>query len=65
MSPDELTNACFAARSKFNSIPSFFKRAFDFKTNMRSPYRLGIYLLYNPLFRKETFKKQGMKFGLE
>jgi len=65
MSHDELTEVCFYARSKFNSIPSIFKRAFDFKTNMRSPYRLGLYLAYNPLFRKETFKKQGMKFGLE
>ena len=23
------------------------------------------YLLYNPLFRKEVFKKQGLRFGLE
>ena len=31
---------------------------------MRSLYRLGVYLRYNPIFRKETFKKQGMRFGL-
>ena len=23
------------------------------------------YLIYNPLFRKEVFKKQGMRFGLK
>jgi radical SAM superfamily enzyme YgiQ (UPF0313 family) len=64
MSPEELTDACFHARSQFNSIRSIVRRAFDFKTNMRSPYRLGVYLRYNPLFRKEVFKKQGMWFGL-
>jgi len=64
MAPDELTAACFEARSRFNSPASIFKRAFDLKTNMRSLYKLGIYASYNPLFRKETFKKQGMKFGL-
>lgn len=64
MAPDELTEACFAARAKFNSIRSVIWRAFDFKTNMRSPYRLGVYVTYNPVFRKEVFKKHGMKFGL-
>ena len=39
-------------------------RMFDFKTNMRSPTRLGVYLGYNPVFRKEVFKKHGMRFGL-
>ncbi len=65
MTPDELTEACFRARSQFNSVSSIIRRAFDFRTNMRSLYRLGIYLAYNPLFRKETFKKQSMKFGLK
>jgi hypothetical protein len=32
---------------------------------MRNPLRLGVYLLYNPLFRKEVFKKQDMRFGME
>lgn len=64
MTPDELTQACFELRSQFNSIGAIFRRAFDFKTNMRSLFRLGVYLKYNPLYRKETFKKQGMKFGL-
>jgi radical SAM superfamily enzyme YgiQ (UPF0313 family) len=64
MSPGELTDACFQARASFNSIASVIRRAFDFKTNMRSPYRLGVYVTYNPVFRKEVFKKHGMKFGL-
>ncbi len=64
MSPEALTEACFAARKRFNGFGSIVRRAFDFKTNMRSLYRLGVYLRYNPLFRRETFKKQGMRFGL-
>jgi radical SAM superfamily enzyme YgiQ (UPF0313 family) len=64
MSPDELTEACFAARARFNSIPSIVKRAFDWKTNMRNPLRLALYLTYNPLVRREVHKKQGMQFGL-
>jgi len=63
MSADELTEAAFHARRVFNSLGSIFQRAWDFKTNLRNPYRLGVYLAYNPLFRKETFKKQGLKLG--
>ncbi len=65
MTPEQLTGACFKARSDFNSPMSIFKRTFDFKTNMRNPLKLGVYLAYNPLFRKEVFKKQGLQFGLE
>jgi hypothetical protein len=31
---------------------------------MRSLLKLGIYSLYAPLFRREAFKKQGMRLGL-
>jgi len=64
MSADELTEAGFYARATYNSIGSIIRRAFDFKTNMRSLFRLGIYATYNPLFRKETFRKHGLRFGL-
>lgn len=63
MSADELTRACHEARSRFNSVGSIVSRAMDFKTNMRSLYRFGTYLQFNPLFRKEVFKKHGMIFG--
>lgn len=65
MTPDRLTEISFACRKDFNSLTSIISRAFDFKTNMRSLTRLGVYLAYNPVFRKEVFKKQGMQFGLE
>ncbi|MBZ0165973.1 MAG: B12-binding domain-containing radical SAM protein, partial [Candidatus Omnitrophica bacterium] len=64
MTPEELTSACFQARRSFNSIGSILSRACDPATNMRSLYRFLFYMTYNPLYRKETFKKQGMKFGL-
>lgn len=63
MTPDELTEISFWARSRYNSIPSLLYRAFDFKTNMRSLFNLAVYVSYTPLFRKETFKKQDMYFG--
>jgi radical SAM superfamily enzyme YgiQ (UPF0313 family) len=65
MSAAELTAAGFHCRARFNSVGAIVRRAFDLKTNMRSPYRLAIYALYNPLFRQETFKKHGMRLGVE
>lgn len=65
MTQDELTELAFWCRKEFNSPASIFSRALEPRTNMRSPYRLMTYLIYNPLFRKEVFKKQGMEFGEE
>lgn len=65
MTAEKLTAEAFRARSVYNSIPALVRRAFDFKTNMRSPYRFAAYLSYTPLFRKETFKKQGIHFGYD
>lgn len=63
LSPEELTEACSAARSAFNSVGSILRRALDWRTHLRSPRRLGLYLAYNPLFRREVHKKQGMRLG--
>ena len=64
MSAEELTQAGLHARTVFNSPMSMLKRAFDLKTNMRTFYRLSTFLTYAPLFRKEMYKKHGLKFGL-
>jgi hypothetical protein len=40
-------------------------RALDPKTNLHTPLRFALYCLYNPLFRREALKKQGMRLGLE
>lgn len=63
MSAVELTEVSFWCRKVFNSPWSIFKRALEPKTNMGTLYRFFTYLIYNPLFRKEVFKKQGMRFG--
>ena len=65
MTPDELTEACHEARKRFNSIPSLFHRFMDFKINMRSMWRALTYWGYAVLFRKEVYKKHGMRFGLK
>ncbi len=65
MTPDELTEISFDCRRRFNSVGSIIRRAVEPRTNMRTPYRFLTYLMYNPLFRKEVFKKQGLRFGLE
>lgn len=64
MTPDELTDVAFYCRQKFNSPASLFYRMWEPKTNMASLERFLFYWIYNPLFRKEVYKKQGMLFGL-
>jgi len=65
MAADELTAISFYCRKRFNSPLSVLRRAFEPKTNMRSLKKFVTYWLYNPLFRKEVHKKQGLKFGLK
>lgn len=64
MTPEELTNAAFECRRRFNCFSSFVYRMFEPHTNAASLERFIFYLIYNPLFRKEVYKKQGMMFGL-
>ena len=63
MTADELTEAAWACRLRWSSHASIIKRALDLKTNLASLFRFSTYLIYNPLFRRESFKKQGMHLG--
>lgn len=65
MSPDELTDACHAARTRFNSFPSLFHRFADVKTHLLSLARMAGFWRYTLLFKKEIPKKHGMRFGLQ
>ena len=65
MTADELTELSFWCRKNYNSLKSIIYRAFDLKTNMRNPYKFITYCIYNPIFKKEVFRKQGMKFGFK
>lgn len=63
MSAGELTEIAFDIRKKWNSPATLVRRSLDLKTNMRTLGKMAIYWKYNPLFRRETFKKQGLRFG--
>jgi radical SAM superfamily enzyme YgiQ (UPF0313 family) len=64
MSADELTEAAWRCRRRWNSPGSIARRILDRDTNLRSATRLALYLLYNPLFRRESLKRQGLLLGL-
>ncbi len=64
MTPDELTEACWSCRDRWNRKSVIFKRVWDWKTHLSSLTRLGIFLGYNPIYAREAYKKQGMLFGL-
>jgi len=65
MTAEELTQTAFWCRRTFNSPSSILRRALEPRTNLRTPYRALTYALYNPLFRREVFNKQGIAFGYE
>lgn len=65
MSPEKLTEMAYYARRVFNTPRSILYRVTDPKTHMRNPYRMAVYFIYNPLFRKETLKKQGVPLSRE
>ena len=64
MTADELTALSFYCRKRFNAPLSVLYRSFEPKTNMRTLKKFITYWLYNPLFRREVHKKQGLRFGL-
>ncbi|MDA1050916.1 MAG: radical SAM protein [Planctomycetota bacterium] len=63
MTADELTAGCLRARLRFNTYRSLLRRSFAPRTNLRSPYRLGIYLLSNLISKREILRKQGRQLG--
>lgn len=63
MTADELTAGCYRARSQFNEYGSILRRTFDRRTNLRSPYRFGVYVLSNLISRREIHKKQNAPLG--
>lgn len=63
MTPDQLTEVCYEARLAFNRIPSLLWRFSDLRTNMRTLTRMRAFWQFTPVFRREVFKKHGMRFG--
>jgi radical SAM superfamily enzyme YgiQ (UPF0313 family) len=64
MTPDELTETAWTCRRRWSSCSSIVKRALDLRTNLATPFRFATYVVYNPLFRREAFKRQGMRLGI-
>ncbi len=64
MTADQLTEAGWDCRKRWSSWPSIFTRALDPSTNMASLYRFATYCAYNPLYRREAFKRQNMRLGV-
>jgi radical SAM superfamily enzyme YgiQ (UPF0313 family) len=65
MSADELTAACHDARVRFNKLSSLVQRFSDVQTHLRTIARMASFWRYTLLFRKEVYKKHGMRFGLQ
>jgi len=63
MSPGELIEGCYLARTRFNTWRSIMLRLLDHRTNMRTPYRAGLYLAANAISRHEIHRKQGRLLG--
>lgn len=63
MTAPELTHGCREARRAFYGAGSIFRRALDFRTHLRSPLRLGLYLGANRISRRELGVKLGRPLG--
>lgn len=63
MSPQELTEGCYRARTEFNRLRSIWKRLIDMPANHKNINRLGFYLASNFISRREIHKKQGVALG--
>lgn len=63
MTPEQLTQAVWLCRKRWNSLASICKRVWDTKTHLSSLYRLRSYLFYNRLYASETLIKDSMYLG--
>lgn len=63
MTAEELTAGCLRARLQFNTYGSFLRRALAPRTNLRSPYRLGVFALSNLISKREIRSKQDRSLG--
>ncbi|MDR2637067.1 MAG: B12-binding domain-containing radical SAM protein [Zoogloeaceae bacterium] len=65
MTAEELTDACHAARVRYNRPGALLRRFSDWQTNWRTLSRALAFWRYTLLFRREVYKKHGMRFGLK
>jgi len=65
MTADQLTAGCFRARREFNTYAAIFQRALDPAANSHSLHHLYTFLATNLVSRKEIYRKQGLRLGVE
>lgn len=65
MSSGEVENRCLAAREKFYSLGSIFKRALDRKCNAASVSNIAMYFSLNRMLRREVAEKRGVRMGFQ
>ena len=63
MTADDLTAGCLRSRLRFNTLWSLCRRAVAPATNLRTPYRFGMFLLANLISKREILSKQGRMLG--
>jgi radical SAM superfamily enzyme YgiQ (UPF0313 family) len=63
MTADALTEVAWRCRRRWSSPASILRRLLDPATHLHSLSQLVVYARYNPLFRREAFKKQGLRLG--
>jgi hypothetical protein len=65
MTPRELMEGCYRARSAFNTYGSILRRSLDLRANCRTPYHAAAFWLANLTTRREIHRKQGRALGDE
>lgn len=63
MSSETLAERCFECREDFYSYSSTFKRSFDFKANLKSPYQAAMYFVANLVSKKGIAQRQYWPIG--
>lgn len=63
MSVEQLSEKCFDARRRFNSLTNIARRALDGKANCKSVFNLTSYLAANFISRKEIHIRHGAELG--
>lgn len=63
MTPEQLEEGCYRARTTFNRYRSIAARALDRSANLRTPYHALVFGAANLVSRREIRRKQGLVMG--
>lgn len=63
MSAEELSDGCMKARLRFTSPASLWKRAMDFRANLRGPAKASFFFAANSISRRDAMAKHRMRLG--